>query len=282
MRKNLHLALMAASPVFATFLSLATPYVQAEVNRPVAVITTTTDDNGHKIYVNEEVAPRSSKQSEAPARQSSLVYWSTTQKRWKPVPSANIRAARSAADEVSHYLGSSSSNPELPSANFTRGKIFTQQDIDAAIDQAAARHNVDPNLVRAVIKVESNFNPNAVSRKGAMGLMQLMPQTARQLHVSNPFDPQQNVDAGVRHLKTLIESYGGDVKLSLAAYNAGAGAVARSRGVPRYGETRNYVKRITGLYNNGAGSASLFGGPIHEPLRIERDERGVLHVSNTD
>ena len=281
MRKNLHPILMAT--VIATFLSLTTPYVQAEVNSPAAVITTTTDDNGHKIYVNEETAPRSTaKQSEAPARQNSLVYWSSTQKRWKPVPSANIRAARSAADEVSHYLGSSSSNPELPSANFTRGKIFTQQDIDAAIDQAAARHNVDPNLVRAVIKVESNFNPNAVSRKGAMGLMQLMPQTARQLHVSNPFDPQQNVDAGVRHLKKLIESYGGDVKLSLAAYNAGAGAVARSRGVPRYGETRNYVKRITGLYNNGAGSASLFGSPIHEPLRIERDERGVLHVSNTD
>jgi hypothetical protein len=280
MRKNLHPILMAT--VIATFLSLTTPYVQAEVNSPAAVITTTTDDNGHKIYVNEETAPRNpAKKSEAPARQSSLVYWSMTQRRWKPVPSANIRAARSAADEVNHYLGST--NPEIPAANFSHGKVFTQQDIDAAIDQAAARHNVDPNLVRAVIKVESNFNPNAVSRKGAMGLMQLMPSTARQLNVTNPFDPQQNVDAGVRHLKKLIESYGGDVKLSLAAYNAGAGAVARSRGVPRYGETRNYVKRITGLYNSGADSSSyIFGSPIHEPLRIERDARGVLHVSNTD
>src|SRR5258708_5693711 len=115
-----------------------------------------------------------------------------------------------------------------------RTGAITAQDIDSAIDQAAARHNVDPSLVRSVVKVESNFNPNAVSRKGAMGLMQLMPSTARSLNVSNPFDPQQNVDAGVRHLRRLLDSYGGNVGLSLAAYNSGSGAVAPSAGVPRY------------------------------------------------
>src|SRR6202171_2266250 len=142
--------------------------------------------------------------------------------------------------------------------------------MNAAICQAASRHNVDPSLVRAVIRVESNFNPNAVSRTGAMGLMQLMPQTARQLNVVNPFDPQQNVDACVLHLKRLMESYGGDVKLTLAAYNAGAGAVARSAGVPHFRETRNYVRRITQLYYGDAASGyRIMSSAVHEPVRVK-------------
>jgi soluble lytic murein transglycosylase-like protein len=281
MRKRLQLALMA-SPVIATFLSFTTPYVQAEAG--AAAVITSTDDNGRKVYVNESFPAVTSKRSEVPARRNSLAYWSSTEHRWKPVPSANVRAARSAAAEVNHFLseqaGTSSGTP-VP--NFVQGKSFSPQDIDAAIDQAASRHNVDPNLVRAVIKVESNFNPNAVSRKGAMGLMQLMPQTARQLKVANPFDPQQNVDAGVRHLKQLMENYGGDVKLTLAAYNAGQGAVARSAGVPHFAETRNYVDRITQLYYGGSTPGSHFvGGPMHDPIHVERDAKGVLHISNTE
>ena len=275
MRKDLQLALMA-SPVIAIFLSLTTPYLQAEPASSAAhtVITSSTDNSGRKVYVNESFPVATSKRSEAPTR-NSLAFWSATEHRWKAVPSANIRAARSAAAEVNQ-------------TNFAPGKAFSAQDIDAAIDQAASRHNVDPNLVRAVIKVESNFNPNAVSRKGAMGLMQLMPQTARQLRVENPFDPQQNVDAGVRHLKQLMESYGGDVKLTLAAYNAGQGAVARSAGVPHFAETRNYVKRITQLYYRGSNPGGSDPGshflesPMHDPIHVERDARGVLHISNTE
>jgi soluble lytic murein transglycosylase-like protein len=278
MRKHLQLALMA-SPVIATFLSFTMPYVQAEAGATAAI--TSTDDNGRKVYVNESFPVMSSKRSETPVRRNSLAFWSTTERRWKPVPSANVRAARSAAAEVNQYLGEQPG--ENTSQSFVRGKSFSPQEIDAAIDQAASRHNVDPNLVRAVIKVESNFNPNAVSRKGAMGLMQLMPQTARQLNVANPFDPQQNVDAGVRHLKQLMENYGGDVKLTLAAYNAGQGAVARSAGVPHFAETRNYVKRITQLYYGGSDPGSLFlDGPMHDPIHVERDARGVLHISNTE
>jgi soluble lytic murein transglycosylase-like protein len=200
------------------------------------------------------------------------------------VPSAKVGAARSAAAEVNRLLNQGGNGELAAEASYLRSdKSFTEKDIDSAIEQAAARHNVDANLVRSVIKVESNFNPNAVSRKGAMGLMQLMPQTARSLNVTNPFDPQQNVDAGVRHLKKLLESYGGDVRLTLAAYNAGAGAVARSAGIPRFSETQNYVRRITNLYYGGSDPGSrIIGNPVHDPVRVQRDARGVLYISNTD
>jgi soluble lytic murein transglycosylase-like protein len=284
MEKRLQLALMAGV-VSATFLSFAAPWTQAETGARVASITASTDDSGHKVYVNETVILPSTKRSPSGTRQSGLVYWSPTAHRWKAVPSANIRAARSAAAEINQYLGHDS--PASPAASLVHGKPFTEQEINAAIDRAAARHNVDPSLVRAVIKVESNFNPNAVSRKGAMGLMQLMPQTAHQLKVTNPFDPNQNVDAGVRHLKQLMESYGGDVKLTLAAYNAGQGAVSRSNGVPHFAETRKYVKRITELYYGEAGSGAHFTGlsinsVSQEPVRVQRDANGVLYISNTD
>jgi len=278
MFRNLKIALMAA---LATSFSLA-PAAHAGSTS----ITPTTDDDGRKIYTNDDApAPSRSRAAgtatTAPAQifrsqQNRLVYWSSTQHRWKTVPHANVQAAQSAAAEVNSYLGKSPT-----SQNSSARAGFTQREIDAAIDQAASRHNVDPNLVRALVKVESNFNPNAVSRKGAMGLMQLMPQTARQLNLKNPFDPQQNIDAGVRHLKQLLDSYNGDVRLSLAAYNAGSGAVSRSRGIPRYSETQNYVRRITNLYDGNLGS-NYFFGVSRDPVKVQRDERGVLYISNTD
>jgi soluble lytic murein transglycosylase-like protein len=113
------------------------------------------------------------------------------------------------------------------------------------IDAAAARHGVDVRLVRAVVQVESAYRANARSKKGAKGLMQLMPQTARQYSVNNPYDPASNLDAGVKHLKLLLERF--ELKLALAAYNAGEAAVRRFGGIPPFQETRDYVRQVLGI-----------------------------------
>ena len=117
-------------------------------------------------------------------------------------------------------------------------------DMDAYIKQVAARYGVPADLVAAVIEAESDNNPRAVSRRGARGLMQLMPKTARTLGVHDPFDPRANIDAGVRHLRAMMDRFGNNLPLVLAAYNAGEVAVIKHRGVPPYRETRAYVKRI--------------------------------------
>ncbi len=113
------------------------------------------------------------------------------------------------------------------------------------ISSMSQAHGLDPMLVNALIQVESNYRPRARSHKGAMGLMQLMPATARVYKVRNPYDPKANIAAGVKHLKTLIDKWG--VEMALAAYNAGEGAVKKFKGVPPYRETRNYVRRILSL-----------------------------------
>ena len=117
---------------------------------------------------------------------------------------------------------------------------------EASITQHARNQQVAADLVRAVIQVESAFNPTAISSKGAMGLMQLMPATARELGVQNPFDPDQNIRGGVTYLKRLLDRYNGNVELALAAYNAGMGNVEKYGDVPPFKETKNYVKKITG------------------------------------
>jgi soluble lytic murein transglycosylase len=119
---------------------------------------------------------------------------------------------------------------------------------DGIIVRAGESHGVAPGLVKAVVHAESNFKQRAVSAKGAQGLMQLMPETARSLGLDDPFDPWQNIFGGTQYLGNLIQRYSGDLNLALAAYNAGASAVAHYGGVPPYQETRGYVKRVLSLY----------------------------------
>jgi soluble lytic murein transglycosylase-like protein len=130
---------------------------------------------------------------------------------------------------------------------------------DEAIRTTALRNGVDPQIVKSVMLVESNFNPRAVSRKGARGLMQLMPETARRFGVADRFDPLENLRGGVEYLAGLLRLYGGDVALALAAYNAGESAVARHAGVPPYAETREYVRRALVAWR-GTPVPALGGG----------------------
>jgi len=158
-------------------------------------------------------------------------------------------------------------------------------DIDKLVDQTASRYKVDPDLVRAVIRVESGYDPKAVSSKGAVGLMQLIPATAQRFGVANPFDPKQNIEGGVNYLKYLLDMFGGDLNLSLAAYNAGEHTVQRSGGIPAIPETQNYVRRVTSIYQTGDApppAKTMTREPPKAPITRFVDQFGVVHFTNVE
>lgn len=166
---------------------------------------------------------------------------------------------------------------EPPEADYGSG--WSRWELAAKAERIAEEGNLDARLVKALIQVESGFNPRAVSRRGALGLMQLMPSTASRLGVRNPFDPEENLRGGVRELRRLIDRYAGDIVLALAAYNAGEGAVARYGGVPPYPETRGYIDRILTIYT---GRPYRLGRRTHRPVRLLRDPAsGTVLITNT-
>lgn len=146
----------------------------------------------------------------------------------------------------------------LQEVNLT-GSFVDFKDYESIVYTLSAQHRLDPSLVKAVIKAESNWNQSAVSQKGAMGLMQLMPGTASLLSVNDPYDPVENIDGGIRYLKFLLKKFNGDTTLAIAAYNAGPGAVERYGTIPPYAETRQYVTRVLGIYNGNSYYPSVSG-----------------------
>jgi len=197
-------------------------------------IATVVDDDGRRFFVN----------AEPPPLKVSLTASKPRPNIWLPAEASLTGHSRPAVD-------------------------MGRDGVEKIVREAADRHSVDPALVRAVIETESNWNPRAYSRKGAGGLMQLIPTTAQRYGANDVFDPQQNIDAGVKHLKRLLERYNGNLDLALAAYNAGEGAVDRVHGIPAYRETQNYVQKVQNAYFR-PGSGRLPDAYVN-PHAIHRD-----------
>ncbi len=202
-----------------TLLAFFMPFIIAVgsgVLRPAAAdIYRYQDENGVVHFTN------------VPTESKYQLYYKEVQKGQPPPPAKENRK------------NISSKTPALANAPF----------INNHIDEASQQYGIDPKLIQAVIRVESNFDPQAISPKGAQGLMQLMPQTARDLQVSDPFSPRDNIEGGVRYLRHLLDLFNQDVSLALAAYNAGPEKVNLYRGIPPYLETRSYVQKVLQIYH---------------------------------
>ena len=150
------------------------------------------------------------------------------------------------------------------------------------IEKYAGDYRVDPSLIQSIIAVESGFNPKAVSPKGARGLMQLMPETAKRLGVDNSFDPEQNIQGGVKHFRSLLDTFNGDISLSLAAFNAGENLVKVLGRIPNIRETKDYVQSITKKYDKKKSEQGVQNNENERPTVMYRyyDESGALHLTN--
>ena len=181
------------------------------------------------------------------------------------------------SEMLENYSGPTPNNPQklLPSPDMTE---HDSRKFDPIINKYASYYELDPSLIHSIIATESGFNPKAVSSKGARGLMQLMPETASRLGVNNIFDPEQNIRAGVRHFRSLMDMFNNNLDLSLAAYNAGENLVQRLGRIPGYEETINYVRSVTRRYEERRERTEE--KPVESPTYRYVDAKGVLHLTN--
>jgi soluble lytic murein transglycosylase-like protein len=239
-----------------------------------AQIAASVDQNGKMTFVNSNSGTHASRSASAPASA-------------RPEVPRDTRAEPSASASP-HRAPQPPAPPAIPATadEFATAPpvVPTEESgdpIDRMVREAAERHRVDPALVKAVISTESGWNPRAVSPKGAVGLMQLIPETAQRYGVGNLFDPAQNVEGGTSYLKWLLDRYNGDLPKTLAAYNAGEHAVDLYRGVPWYPETQKYVKKVTHAYfQPGSGRNPTLWSPPRAPVRREVDSNGRVVFTN--
>ena len=169
---------------------------------------------------------------------------------------ANLSDATNSSSSFQNILDAKLNKVDDNSQNKVFKKdVESRTEIDSLIEKYSSKNGLDKDFVKALVKQESGFNPNATSKCGAMGLMQLMPSTAQGLGVSNAYDIEQNIAGGTKYLKSMIDRFNGDEKLALAAYNAGPNAVKKYGGIPPYQETQNYVKNVLSIYENMKGGS---------------------------
>lgn len=204
------------------------------------------DERGNLVYTN----------ADAPARNNAAAAKNST------MPDAKPKAEQAPADSSA-----------LP-------KSINPDVLHQIVQETAQKNDVDPALVSAVISTESNWNTSALSSKGAQGLMQLVPETAQKLGVNNAWDPQQNIDGGVRYLHMLLDRYNGDLPKALAAYNAGPSAVDRWGGVPNYPETQEYVRKVTHTYFQPGSAEKSSSHAASKPIyRFATDDGRVIFTN---
>lgn len=245
------------------------------LSRPAAAqIASTVDDNGRVVFVNAEPPIEKKKPKEKEPK---------------------VTAASNSENPGEHKNGGLTTEPaghDMPRSDAASDRTtalnvrqerqaVSPERLERIVNEAAARHDLDPALVSSVIDVESNWNQSAISRKGALGLMQLIPTTAGEMGVRDAFDPAQNIEGGTSYLRLLLDRFHGDIPKSLAAYNAGPAAVERRGAIPNIPETQAYVKKVTTDYfRRGQGKTITLLPKPRIPVRREIDSQGHALFTN--